>query len=604
MNKNKLFYGLLISLLLVSFIITNFIGPNKYRKVIIDGDGSGLYAYLPALFIYKSIDFTPVFEFEKSRRAPDYMGHYFHKSDDILVNKYTSGTALLQLPFFLLAYILSLIFGLEADGYNILFQYGVAFSALCWVFAGLVFFVKLARLYKIKQEIAWLLAFGGFIGTNLFYYTLVAPAASHVYSFSLISIFLYFIKRSFMDYHRRSMYMASLLLALIMLVRPANVLIVMVVPFLSGSFTNLFFLIKKKLRSGDILILILIFIIGISPQLIINFMQTGQTVVYGYTNEGFYFTKPQTLEFLFSFQKGWFVYTPFMLLIIPALIVLYQKSKIEFYSFIFFLMGILYVFSSWWNWFYGDSFGMRPMIDLYSLFFLLIALLVASIKRNWLLISIAVFSGLTISLNLIQTIQYAKGIIHPDSMNREAYWRTFLKTSDNFIGIVSAGDEYYYGEIESNPFFETKNDLESAYPNWSNPDKTEQNSYSGSYSMQMDEMQIYSPAFTFEIPEALVGKRNLYVIFSTMILQNKTYAANKALFVADISDKAGKTVFYKKFKVKKLPDRQANVWEEESIGFKLPLITSEMKKIKFYIWNIGKDEVMVDDLSIQFYEYN
>lgn len=591
-------------MLLVSFTITNFIGPNNYRKVIIDGDGSGLYAYLPALFIYKSVDFTPVFEFEKSRRAPDYMGHYFHKNNDILVNKYTSGTALLQLPFFILAYILSFIFGLEADGYNILFQYAVAFSALCWAFAGLIFFVKLARLYKIKQEIAWLLAFGGFIGTNLFYYTFVAPAASHVYSFSLISMFLYFIKKSFMKYNRRSMYMASLLLALILLVRPVNILIVMIIPFLSGSFSNLISLIKEKLRSGDILILILIFILGVSPQLIINYFQTGQAVVYGYTNEGFYFTKPETIKFLFSFQKGWFVYTPFMLLLIPSLVVLCRKSKFEFYSFIFFLMGILYVFSSWWNWFYGDSFGMRPMIDFYSLFFLLIALLLASIKRNWLLVSIAVFSGLTISLNLIQTIQYAKGIIHPDSMNREAYRKIFLKTSDRFIGIVSAGDEYYYGELESNPFFETKNDLESAYPNWSNPDKTEQNSYSGIYSMQMNETQIYSPAFTFEIPETLVGKKNLYVIFSTMILQNKRNAADKALFVADISDNAGKTVFYKKFKVKKLPDHHMNRWTQESIGFKLPLITSEMEKIKFYIWNIGKEEMMVDDLSIRFYEYN
>jgi len=72
----------------------------------------------------------------------------------------------------------------------------------------------------------------------------------------------------------------------------------------------------------------------------------------------------------------------------------------------------------------------------------------------------------------------------------------------------------------------------------------------------------------------------------------------------DISDTTGKTVFYKKFNVKKLPEGRANEWAQESIGFKLPIITSEMAKIKFYIWNIGKENVMVDDLSIQLYRYN
>lgn len=604
MNKQHVFGSILIFVLLLSFAATNFIGPNQYRKVIIDGDGSGLYAYLPAVFIYKSVDFTPVFELEKSRRAPDYIGHYFHKHEDILVNKYTSGTAILQFPFFLLAYILSLIFGFEADGYNILFQYAVAISALCWVFAGLVFFVKLAHLYNIKQEFAWLIAIGGFIGTNLFYYTLVAPAASHAYSFSLITMFVYFMKKNFLEYHRRSLFLASLLLALIILVRPVNILIVMAIPFLSGSFTNLISLIKEKLLSGDILLLIFIFIIGISPQLIINYLQTGQALVYGYTNEGFYLTKPETIQFLFSFQKGWFIYTPIMLLLFPALIVLIKKSKYEFYCFCFFLIGILYIFSSWWNWFYGDSFGMRPMVDFYSLFFLLTALLLASIKRKWLWISIAIFSGLCISLNLIQTIQFAKGILHPDSMNREAYLQTFLKTSDRFIGIVNSDDEYYYGQLEAQPFFETKNDLESIYLNWSNPDKTERNSYSGSFSMQMDEVQVYSPSYSYMIPETIIDKNNLYVIFTTMILQNKAHAAEKTLFVVDISEKAGKTVFYKKFNVKKLPDDHVNEWAQESIGFKLPIITSEMAKIKFYIWNLGKEKIMVDDLSIQFYEYN
>lgn len=604
MNKDKLFGGLLIFIFLVAFISANFVGPNKYRKVIIDGDGSGLYAYLPAIFIYHTTDFKQVFEFEKSRRSPDYMGHYFHLYEDTLINKFSSGTALLQLPFFLLAYILSLLFGLEADGQNALFQYSVAFSAMFWAFLGLLYFIKLTKLYQLRTEVAWTIAITGLLGTNLFYYTFIAPAASHAYSFSLISIFLYFLKKNFLEYNRKSIYLAAFLLALIVLVRPINIIVVAVIPFIASSAKELINSIKGKLISGDIFIIILIFLLGISPQLIINYIQTGYLIVYGYQNEGFYFTRPEITNFLVSYRKGWLVYTPFMLLLIPAIFMLYKRSKFEFFSFIGFFILLIFVFSSWWNWFYGDSFGMRPMIDYYSLFFLLIALLISSIKNSKVLVFTALFITGAIALNLIQSIQYSKGIIHPDSMNKEAYWKVFLKTSVEYAGIIAAGDESFYGKLDKEPFYETTNDLESTHPGWSNPDKTEIASFSGTYAIQMDQLQIYSPSYSYKIPKTLIGQKNLFIFFETMLFQNEAKAADNALFVVDISSNNGETVFYKKFKVNKLPNDIINKWDKESISFKLPEITNEMTKMKFYIWNLEGKTFLVDDLSIRFYEYH
>jgi hypothetical protein len=604
LNKNRVLGIFLILILLISFASTNFIGPNTSRKVIIDGDGSGLYAYLPALLIYKTIDFTPVFEFEKSRRSPDYTGHYFHDHDGILINKFSSGTALLQLPMFLLAYFLSYLFGLEADGYNILFQYAVAVSALIWVFIGLVFFIKLCKLYKIKKETAWLLAISGFLGSNLFYYTLSAPAASHVYSFGLISMFLYYMKKNFLLYKKHTLFISTVLLALIVLVRPVNILITLSLPFLAGSLENFTKSIKEKLKTGDIIIVILIFIIGISPQLIINYLQTGRLVFYGYENEGFYFGNPEIINFLFSYRKGWFVYTPIMLLLLPAFVSLYKRSKFELFSFTAFLLLLIYFFSSWWNWFYGDSFGMRPMVEYYGLFFLIIAIFISNFKRIWQLSIVLIFISLTLTLNLIQSIQYTKGIIHPDSMNKEAYWKIFLKTSDAYAGIIAASDESFHGQLEKEPFFETMNDMESLHFGWTDPEKSERSSYSGSRAIQMNESRIYSPSFTYKIPLKLQHAKNLYVIFNVMIRQDAINSAQNALFIVDISNKEGKTLFYKKFKVKKLPDDMIGQWKKESIGFKLPEISKDMASIKFYIWNVSKGSFMVDDLGIQMYKYN
>ena len=603
-NSNKSIGRLLALVLTATFIIVNFTGSSGYRKTIIDGDGSGLYAYLPAIMIYHSVDFTPIFKFEKSRRPPDYTGHYFHKYNDTLIDKFTCGSALLQLPFFLLAYVLSLLFGLNADGYNIFFQYATALAGLFWAGTGLFFFVKLAALYDIRKKQAFLITLAGLFATNLFYYTFVMPSASHVYSFGLISAFLYFMKKVYLSDERRSMYISALILGLIVLVRPVNILVVFVLPFLAASPGNFMHILRRKIAQKDLLILIPLFLLGIFPQLLINFLQTGKLLVWGYQHEGFYFNRPEIIKFLFSYRKGWFVYTPFMLLLIPALVTLYKRSRFEFFSFFGFLFVIIYVFSSWWNWFYGNSFGMRPMVEFYALFLLIIILFISFFKRIWIKSLMWIFIGLTILLNLIQTYQYAHGIIHMDSMNKAAYWKVFLKTSEKYQGIIAYADESYYGKLDDKPFFSTINDMETVTPGWTDTAKTSTKAFSGQVSAQMDNETEYSPTFVFRIPDSLTGRRNLYIIFNAMIYEKEPDATTEALFITDVTDKRGETLFYKKFKVKKLPDKIVRQWRPEHIGLKLPEITDDMKQIKFYIWNFPHTGFLIDDMRVAIYTYN
>jgi len=601
--NDKWFTALLLVSFLVSFVIINFIGPNSTRKNIIDGDGSGLYAYLPAILIHKTVDFTPVFEFEKNRRSSDYQGHYFHEVNDILINKFSSGSAILQLPFFLLAWLLSVIFGIPVDGYNILFQYGVALAAVFWAFIGLHYFVKLGRLYGVSRKTAWAIAFAGFFGTNMFYYTFMAPAASHIYSFAAISLLLYFTKKTFLNYQRSSTYLAAFFLGIVVLVRPVNIIVIGVLPFLAGSIPSFKNTIKIKVRQKDYLATVLLFIIAISPQLIINYLQTGQLIVYGYRNEGFYFSKPEFVNFLFSYRKGWLVYTPFMLLIIPATIYLIKRSFFEMISFIGFFILLVYIFSSWWNWIYGDSFGMRPMVDFYAIFLLVITLFSESLKSKILKKIILIFSALAIFLNLFQTYQYAEGIIHPDSMNKEAYRYVFLKSGKEYKGVVADNDEYFYGELSDKPFFETEYNFEKDVAGWTIPEKLYFVPDARYACIKLDERSVYSSSYLYIIPDNIKGKKNLYIIFDAEYLEPHPNSASEALFVVDVSDVTGKNVFYKAFMIKRLPEKTTDIWKPGHIGFKLPEIKEDMSKIKFYIWNKDKQEFYINTLGLRFYTY-
>lgn len=601
-RKYLILFGSLISI----FILVNVIGTNSLRRVFIDGDGSGHYAYLPSLVIHKSVDFTSVFNFEKSQRPPDYMGHYFHKYGDIFINKYTLGTALLQLPFFLMGYILSLLFGLDINGYNIVFQYCIAISTIFWVTLGISYLVKFLGTYSIDKKFAWIISIVCLFGTNLFFYTFVQPSFSHAYSFSIITIFLYYLRKVFLDYSRYYIIISGFLFGLVILIRPANVIILAAVPFVSGSIVNLISAIKQKILNFDFLFAALAMIVALSPQLIINYMQTGNFIIYGYKNEGFYFTDPQILSFLFSYKKGWFVYTPLFLLLFPGLIYLWRsQTKFTFFSYIFFFGVVVYVFSSWWNWYYGDSFGMRPMVDYYSLFILVVALFLYNTCKSWVKTTGFVIISLAIILNLVQSYQYAIGIIHADSMTKKAYWHVFLDVSKESAKLISCGDETFYGNLSASPFFQTTNNIESRDLGWSNPSYTSsQVFYSDSLSIKQTPELIYSPSFKYFIVDTLSGFNNIYVRFNTKYLENEVNAIGKAVFVVDITDLAGKNVFYKSFRVKNIPDDLVDKWQEGSIGFKLPEITKEMDYVKFYIWNVGKQSYFLDDFEIMFYTYS
>lgn len=103
-----------------------------------------------------------------------------------------------------------------------------------------------------------------------------------------------------------------------------------------------------------------IFILSI--QLFYWKFQTGNWIYWSYGSESFYFLKPHLIEGLIGFRKGWFLYTPLMIL---GCVGLFMSPKRIALSITLFLMLFTYVVFSWWNWWYGGSLGCRPMLDVY-----------------------------------------------------------------------------------------------------------------------------------------------------------------------------------------------------------------------------------------------
>src|SRR6185312_12805014 len=99
-------------------------------------------------------------------------------------------------PFFLLAYLLSYLFGFDLGGYSVLFEVSVAIAAFFYLIVGLIYLRKLMLEYKTSDKVIYACLAIILYATNLYYYATSEPSLSHIYSFGLCAVFLYFSKRS------------------------------------------------------------------------------------------------------------------------------------------------------------------------------------------------------------------------------------------------------------------------------------------------------------------------------------------------------------------------------------------------------------------------
>lgn len=593
---------LLISGIFVVFIIVQLLRGADGKRII-DGDGSGYYAYLTTVFIHKTIDFNTVFNYERSRRGLEYTGHYFHQHEDVLINKYYLGTALLIMPFFLIALFYSMVIGMPPDGYNILFQYAVALAAAFYTAVGMVVINRLLKAYNISKKLSLFTILLLLFGTNLFHYTFLDPAFSHVYSFAAIALFLLAAKHFFMHYSKRSLFVAAFALGMVGLIRPANLMIVFALPFLAGSLANLkeaaTHLIGNKKRFVAALI---IFLITIGLQFVFYFLQTGRFFIWSYQQEGFYFTNPAFLDFLFSYRKGFFIYTPLMLLLFPALVVLWKSSRFQFFSFTIFFLLLVYVLSSWWNWFYGDSFGMRPMVDYFALFSIVLAFLLQKIeKKKAVAPVVTMFALAAISLNLLQTYQYQVRILHPDAMTKEKYWYVFLRTGEPYKNVLGGFPEAYYGSLDKHDRQSYFLNMEERAVPWSfSGIAVALDAFSGKQVAQLNKELQYSPTLILEGDNLRKSEQPIYTKVQVSFREFEPNKALGALLVYAATNKNNELLFYKSFKMKDMPDFRVGIWRTAEFGFSVPAWTSDLHQVKVYIWNKELQEFQIDDFDVCF----
>lgn len=388
----------------------------------------GYYVYLPAIFIYQDLGHLS-FKEEISRKYD--IPEPFNGIHDIgqrKLDKYAIGTSLFELPTFLAAHAYCLLFPSEfpADGYSLPYEYGLIFATALWSFVGIWVLRKfLSKNFKdsITAIVLTCIAFG----TNFYTYTVFDPGMSHNFSFFLFACLIYLTDKWYRTQERKTLCSIGVVLGLMTIVRPVN-LIAILIPLLWSVYNKETLTERWKtliIRYKDLLLSFVCFLAIVFIQLSYWKLITGQWIFYSYKDEEFWFSNPKIIKGLFSFRKGWFVYTPIAFIGLTGLLCTPRKYIL---SVITFFTIMIYIAFSWENWYYGYGFGARALIETLPVVALPLAFLTTwvlnkmpvSAKATYLLIL-----ACAIALNMFQSYQYSYGFLHGTRMSRDYYWAIF-----------------------------------------------------------------------------------------------------------------------------------------------------------------------------------
>lgn len=274
------------------------------------------------------------------------------------------------MPFFLIADLITYLSGAKRDGFSQYYKYSIDFASTFYLVFGLLFLYKMLYIYTnfnkliISTSLCTL-----FIGTNLFYYSIIETGMSHVYSFFLFSTLLYLTITNTIKTKHLKLVLICIIISLIILIRPLNA-IILIIPFIIKKWestkiiTRLHFI--KIVRF--ISISCLIFLSILFPQLLYWKYTFGKYFIYSYQNEGFAnLLSPYLLEVIFSPKNGLLPYSLIFIGMIAGLIILYSKNKLFCHYIIFTILLLIYLTASWHDWSFGCGLGMRNMVEYYSL---------------------------------------------------------------------------------------------------------------------------------------------------------------------------------------------------------------------------------------------
>ncbi len=413
---------LYVFILVFFVLLSGFLVRTSVMGYGVGSGGNWYYAWLTSLVIDNDIDFSnqatqnPYLTLNSSKK-------YFYErfAEPGLTptgrqgNGTAIGTALLWMPFFILAHGLVLLLnffgaGFAINGYSIIHQVITLTGSILYATIGMFITYKIARKY-FHPTISLIAVLSILFGFATIQYVMIEPSISHAMTIFTVSCFLGFLVTQEQDRSCKKWALAGLLGGIMMLTRWQEGFF-MIVPLI--YWLRDFWSFKQErltlILKGFIFVICLLIIF--IPQFI------GWKVLFG----GFLslppeskkimdFANPLLFKYLFSFQHSLLISTPIILISLLGIPALYRKNRLFCVALMITFLLFIYVNSSLQE-LGGNSFGARRMIDHFFVFSIFLAGFLDSIsEKPWFKIVLSGI-GILVVFNLFYMIEYDLNLVH------------------------------------------------------------------------------------------------------------------------------------------------------------------------------------------------
>lgn len=599
---------IVLIVIMIFIIINNFI---FFPGNILSWDVFGYYLYLPLQFIYHDLGLND-YSIMDSIIAKYHNTATFYQAikmqEGNFVMKYSMGLSFFYAPFFFIGHLIAMLSGYPEDGFSLPYQYSIFVGSMVYSIIGIWALSKVLIRFFSKTITAVVLITIVFSTNYIVHITMFGQnAMSQNYLFMTYALILWLSILWHESYRLKYAVLLGIICGITILSRPSEI-VCLVIPALWGI-KNKRSIIEKanillKYKSQLIIVAVILFSFGMM-QLIYWKIYTGNFLFYSYggnPGEGFEFFHPFLLEVLFSFRKGWLIYTPVMIFAFIGFYFMYKENRSVFYALSIYVILNIYVVSSWSCWWYAQSFSQRSLVQAYPVMAIGLGYFITWLSNQKMIyksIGYALIVG-CLFLNLFQTIQFYYGSIDGARMTKEYYFKTFgklhateedkklLLIERSFDGTESFNNEkdYNFKKLEKLDFEDTEI-----------KDSTQFNS--GKNSFKLDSTTIYSPGI--EVPFYNITKKDhAWVRVTAFVYPTKDVVNEPFSLVIHFNhnEYAYKYVTYDSDKMK----LELNKWNKISFDYLTPEVRRKSDCLKVYLWHRGKAPLFVDDIQVNIYE--
>jgi hypothetical protein len=605
----------------LSFVVLFFAKWGRTSYVFY-GDALGYYYYLPATFVYHN--FHQIEKLPADRGLEHHVLHYAMEFEQnprspkgYLINQYTYGVALMELPFFAIAHGYEILTGGRANGFSESYQWMIKWSSMLYAFLGLWILFRVLTMLFSKTIASWT-TLVLLLGTNLLWFGFYQSGMSHTILFFLFSALLFTTIRMYATDKPKYFVLTGIICGLITIMRPTDVLCVLI-PFLYGLYSKAtvldrvrFFKIHRKL----LVLAIVCFLIPILPQLLFWKVYTGSFLYYSYGHQSFDFAHPRLFEGILSAQNGWLHYTPVFLFSIIGLF-LFKRIKLFAWSFWLFVPLYVYVIYSWHCYNYINGLGSRPMVNVYPLLAIPGAALFGSIwnlkQKVWFMLS-GVLLFVLVSISLLFHMQAVKGKLWSENSTFQFSKQTLFKSNLNYRDLVALDTDAYQPKEEEVEFIKVVNRIDFLQPQ--PVDSNDNLKYGEGFAIveAMNEYpsiklsKLYNSTedanatwvkcsgefFEVEAPKDLYSQ---HLMVCDIKRGNETIYWNKVA----LNNKVGKADLQDDDPFLKIMHFNTTQWGKVFFFIKLPNDIQQGDEINLSIWNVAKKELKIKWMEMAFY---